>query len=68
MEAWHANMVAHHTEIEVPRAQAQFDDRQPKGGVVYKRRAVSDTLSLELKVVLREPIRGFDRLTFSITE
>ncbi len=68
VESWHVDMVAHHTEIEVPRAQAQFEERQPKGGMVYKRRAVSDHLSLELEVVLREPIRGFDRLTFSITE
>lgn len=66
--SWHVDMVAHHAEIEVPRAQAQFEVQQPKGGVVYKRCAVSDTLSLELEVVLREAVRGFDRLTFSITE
>ena len=68
VESWHVNIVAHHTEVEVPRAQAQFEERQPKGGVVYKRRAVNDHLSLELEVVLREPVRGFNRLTFSITE
>lgn len=68
VESWHVNMVAHHTDVEVPSAQAQFEERQPGGGVVYKRRAVSDHLSLELELVLREPVRGFDRLTFSITE
>lgn len=68
VESWHVNMVAHHTEIEVPREHAQTEERQRNGTVVYKHRAVSDHLSLDLDVILREPTRGFDRLTFSITE
>ncbi|HOX27452.1 MAG TPA: hypothetical protein PLU44_17020 [Candidatus Krumholzibacteria bacterium] len=68
VECWHVNMVAHHTEIEVPRERAQTEERQRDGTVVYKHRAVSDHLTLDLDVVLREPIRGFDRLAFSITE
>ncbi len=68
VESWHVNMVAHHTEIEVPRERAQTEERQRDGTVIYKHRAVSDHLSLDLDVVLREPIRGFDRLIFSITE
>ena len=34
----------------------------------HERLCRSDHLSLELEVVLREPIRGYDRLNFSITE
>ena len=68
VESWHVNMVAHHRTIEVSRDRAKYEERKRDGSVVFTRNTVSDHLELELAVVLREPVRGFDRLTFSITE
>ncbi len=68
VESWHVNMVAHHKVVEVPRNQAKYEVTKRDGSVVFTRHAVSDHLELELEMVLREPIRGFDRLTFLISE
>jgi len=68
VESWHVLMVAHDMTIEVPRERAQYKERQRDSGYSYTRRAVSDHLSLELDVALREPVRGYDRLQFSVTE
>ena len=68
VESWHVLMVAHNQTVEVPQERAQHEERQCDGGILYTHRAVSDHLSLEMDVVLREPVRGFDRLQFGITE
>jgi hypothetical protein len=68
VESWHVLMVVHDKTIEVPPERAQCKKRQPDGGYLCTRRAVSDHFSLELDVALREPVRGFDRLQFSIAE
>ena len=68
VESWHVLMVAEGKTIEVLRERAQYEERKPDGSYLYTRRTVSDHLSLDLDVVLREPVRGHDRLQFSITE
>lgn len=68
VESWHVNMVAHHKTIEVPRERAKYEERQRDGSVVFTRHTVSDHLELDLEIQLREPVRGFDRLSFSITD
>ena len=66
--SWHVLMVSETREVEVPRDRAQKEERQPDGGIRYTHQAVSDYLSLELELELREPVRGYDCLQFSITE
>jgi len=68
VESWRVNMVAHHKTIEVPPERAKYEERQRDGSVVYTRDTVGDHLELNLEIILREPVRGFERLTFSITE
>lgn len=68
VKSWHVTMAAHHKTIEVPRERAKYEERQRDGSVVFTRHAVSDHLELDLEILLREPVRGFDRLTFSIAE
>ncbi len=66
--AWHVLMVSEDARVEVPRERAQYEERQRDGSAVYRRRVVCDHLELELEIVLREPVRGFDRLQFSVGE
>jgi len=68
VESWHVIMVAHDHTIEVPRERAQYEEKKPDGTLVYTRKTVSDDLTLEMDLVLRNPIRGFNRLQFHITE
>jgi len=68
VESWHVHMVAHDQTKEVSREQAQYEERQPDGEILYTRRTVSDHHCLEMDVVLREPVRGYSQLEFSITE
>ena len=68
VESWHVLMVSHDQRIEVPRDRAQYEEKLPDGGTKYTHRAVSDHLELELTLRLRESIRGYDRLQFTITE
>jgi len=68
VESWHVLMVTHDRTTEVPLERAQYEEKQPDGGIKYTRRTVSDHLSLEMDVILREPVRSYNRLAFSITE
>jgi hypothetical protein len=68
VESWHVLMVAEGKTIEVPRERAQYEERRPDGSYLYTRRAVNDHLGLELCVALRDPVRGHDRLQFSVAE
>ena len=68
VDSWHVLMVAHDQTVEVPRERAQYEEKKPDGTSVYTRKTVSDSLTLEMDLVLRKPIRGFDRLEFHITE
>ncbi len=68
VESWHVLMVSHDHMIEVTRDKAQYKEELPDGGTKYTHRAVSDHLELELTLRLRETIRGFDQLHFTITE
>ena len=68
VESWHVLMVSHDQKIEVPRDRAQYEEELPDGGTRYTRRAVSDHLELDLTLRLREPIRGYDWLQFTINE
>jgi hypothetical protein len=51
VESWHVLMVTHDRTIEVPREQAQYEEKRPKGEIVYTRRTVSDHLSLEMVAI-----------------
>jgi len=68
VESWHVLMVAHHQSKEVPRERAQYEEHKPDGECLYTRHVVSDPLSLEQSLLLRESIRGDGRLEFHITE
>ena len=68
VESWHVLMVSHDQRIEVPRDRAQYEEKMPDGGTKYTRRVVSDHLELELTLRLRETIRGYNQLQFTITE
>ena len=68
VEAWHVLMVSHDRTIEVSPERAQYEEKQPNGGILYARRTVGDHLSLEMDVILREPVRSYSLLQFSITE
>lgn len=66
--SWHVLMVSHDRMVEVPRDRAQYKEPRPDGGSIYTHRAVSDNLELEVKLLIREPVRGYSQLQFSITE
>ena len=68
VEAWHVLMESHDRMIEVPRERAQYEKPQPDGGSTYTRRTVSDHLELEMKLLLRGPVRGYFHLDLSISE
>jgi hypothetical protein len=58
----------HRPRKDRPRDQAQYEEQQADGRYLNTRRAVSDHLSLELNLLLREPVRTYSELEFHITE
>ena len=68
VESWHVLMVSHDALIEVPRERAQYEEPHPDGGTKYTHRAVSDHLELEVTLRLRDSVRGYDLIHFSISE
>ena len=68
VESWHVLVGAEDHLVEVPRERAQYKEDLPDGGTKYTHRAVSDHLEIEVNLLLREPIRGYDRLHFRIAD
>ena len=68
VETWHVLVGAEDHMVEVPRERAQYKEDLLDGGTKYTHRAVSDHLEIDVNLLLREPIRGYDRLHFTITD
>lgn len=68
VESWHVLVSAEDHMVEVSREKAQYQEELPDGGVKFSHRAVFDHLEIEVNLLLREPVRGYDRLRFTIAE
>ena len=68
VESWHVLVSAEDHMVEVQREKAQYQEELPDGGVKFTHRAVFDHLEIEVSLLLREPVRGYDRLRFTLAE